>query len=129
MDITVGLSRASGAVVHPAVSQAAGAFVSATGVDLQGYEGVVTAVISTGAITGTGLTLARLQDSDTLGGAYVDIPGQVAPADITTANQIRFIAQDVRSCRRFLKFAGTVGAAGPLLIGVSLVGFKKYIPS
>lgn len=127
MDITVGLSRASGAVLHPSVSQGAGAFVSATGVDLQGYEGVVTAVIVTGAITGS-VSLQRLQDSDAIAGTYADIPGQVAPADISTANQIRFIAQDVRSCRRFMKFAATV-TTGPVLIGVALVGYKKYIPS
>ena len=124
MDISVALSRIVPAVIHPAVSQGAGAFVSATGVDLQGYEGVINAVVSTGAITGT-LSLQRLQDSDAIGGAYVDIAGQLAVADITTANQVRTLPQDTRSCRRFLKFAATV-TTGPILMAVTLIGFKKY---
>lgn len=125
MDQSVSLARITTAVIHPSVSQAAGAFASATGLDLQGFEGVVQAVIAVGAVTGTGLVLNRLQDSDTLGGTYVDIALATA-ADITAANTVRSIPVDVRSVRRFLKYAGTVNAAGPVLVGVTLVGFKKY---
>jgi len=123
MDTTVGLVRITPAVIHPSVSQGAGAFLSTTGVDLQGYEGVVQAVVTTGAVTGS-MSLVRLLDCDTVAGTYVDIAGATA-ADVTTANQVRQIPVDVRSIRRFLKYGATV-TTGPILIGVTLIGFKKY---
>lgn len=122
MDTTVGLSRITTANILPAVSAANTAAATATGIDLQGYEGVVQAVINTGAITGT--MAPKLQDCDTTGGTYADIAGATA-ATVSTANQTRVIPVDVRSIRRFLGFVGTV-VTGPVLISVTLVGFKKY---
>jgi len=126
MDQSVALARISTALLHPPVSQGAGAFVSTTGVDLQGFLGNVSAVVSSGAVTGS-MSLIRLQDSDILAGTYVDITGATA-TDITTANQTRAIAVDQRSVRRFLKFAATV-TTGPIVVGVTLIGYKTYIPS
>jgi hypothetical protein len=125
MDQSVALARASAIIVLPAVSAANTAAATSSGIDLQGFEGNVQAVINTGAITGT--MDPKLQDCDTIGGTYADITGATA-AQVSSANQVRQITVDVRSIRRFIKFVGTV-VTGPVLIAVTLVGYKKYIPS
>ena len=82
----------------------------------------MTAVISVGAIAGT-VSLNRLQDATTVGGTYADIAGATA-VDIT-ATGVSIISVDVRSIRRFIKYAATAG--GTTLIGVTLIGYKKYM--
>lgn len=123
MNIVEALARATVVHLHAPISQGAGAFTSTPGVDLSGYEGVVTAVVTTGTITGT-LSLIRLQDSAD-NSVFADITGATA-ADVTTASQVRTISVDVRAIRRFLRFGATV-TTGPVLMGVALVGFRKYI--
>jgi len=123
MDQSVALSRITPVHLHAPISQTAGAFTSTPGLDLSGYEGVVTAVVTTGAITGT-LTLIRLQDSAD-NAAFADIAGATA-VDVTTAAQVRTVSVDVRSIRRFARFGATV-TTGPVLIGVAIVGFRKYM--
>jgi hypothetical protein len=110
-------------VLNP-VSAANTAAATSAAIDLLEYEGVVEVLCLTGAITGT--MDPKLQDSETSGGTYVDIVGATA-AQVTTANNLRSIKIDKRSVRRFIKFVGTV-VTGPVLIGVSLSGFKKYRP-
>lgn len=121
MDNTVGLSRIVPAIMLNAVSAANTAAATSAGVDLAGYEGVIAVVQQTGAITGT--LDGKLQDSAD-NSSFADITGATTP-QVTAANKVQFIAVDVRSVRRYLKYLGTV-ATGPVLISVVLIGFKKY---
>ncbi len=112
-------------IVLPSVSAANTAAATSGAIDLLGYEGTVAVVITTGAITGT--LDPKLQDCATSGGSYADVSGATA-TQVSTADQVRVIRVDTRSVKRFIKLVGTV-VTGPVLIGASLIGCKKYEPT
>lgn len=123
------LTQAVATQLINAVSAANTAAATSTGFDLQGYIGEVLVVQQTGAITGT--LDGKVQDCDTVGGTYADLPGTPNPglvgAQVTTANQIRQVTIPVNNVRQFIRYLGTV-ATGPVLISVVVLGFKQYKP-
>lgn len=116
-------------IVINAVSAANTAAATSAAIDLQGYDGVVQFIQQTGAVTGT--LDGKIQDCDTSGGTYADLPGTPNPgligAQVTAANKIQTVSLDTRSVRRFVKYVGTV-VTGPVLISVVMIGNKKYRP-
>lgn len=111
-------------VLIPASAANTAAATSATGVDLQGYIGSVAIAHNVGVITGT--LDGKIQDCDTLGGTYVDVPG-LTFTQVTAANKAQAIVVPVNSVRRFIKYVGVI-ATGPAVMGVTMHGQKAYIP-
>lgn len=110
-------------IVLNAVSAANTAAATSSGVDLQGYEGVVQLVVQTGAITGT--LDGKVQDSAD-NSSFADVSG-LTFTQVTAANKIAKLDIAVNGVRRYIKYVGTVGT-GPVLISVVLNGFKTYKP-
>jgi hypothetical protein len=106
-------------IVVNAVSQAA-TFNSA-GIDLQNYEGVLSIVVQTGAITGT--LDGKIQDSAD-NTAFADLATPITFTQVTAANKIQAVPVDARSVRRYIRYVGTI-VTGPVLISVVANGFKK----
>lgn len=90
-------------------------------IDLSGYEGLVTFVWTTGAITGT--LDPKLEHCDTSGGSYADITGATA-SQVTTANQVRSITIDTRNVKRYVKAVSVVGTTSCAL-SVCMLAQKK----
>lgn len=132
MNIVEALSRLTETQLINAVSAANTAAATSAGFDLSGYEGSVRVIQQTGAITGTldGKVQAST-DNSTWNDLATAADGLVG-AQVTTANQIRAVALDVRSIRtsvgscRYIRYVGTV-VTGPVLISVIVVGFRKYM--
>ena len=115
----VQIALTSSVNVRPAAVVAASVDQS-TGVDLTGYEGVAKFVWTTGAITGTMDPL--IQDSAD-NSTFANVTGLTA-AQVTTANQIREIAFDVRSVRRYVRAQSTVGTTS-CAFSVTMIAQKK----
>lgn len=114
------LTQNTPAIILNAVSAANTAAATSSGVDLTGYEGVVSIVVQTGAITGT--LDGKIQDSAD-NSSFADVTGATY-TQVTAANKVAAYSLDVRTVRRYIKYVGTV-ATGPVLISVVLNGFKK----
>jgi hypothetical protein len=115
------MAQAVETVVLASVSTGAGAFLSAA-VDLLDYEGIVRVTQNLGLITGS-ISIPVLTQSDTSGGTYVALTtdGAFGVAQ-SLATSVTF---DASSAKRFIKYSTTV-TTGPILWGITAVGFKKY---
>lgn len=102
------------------------ASANGTGVDVTKYEGTVMAVLDVGTVTGTSPTLdAKLQESDTLGGTYTDIPG-AAFAQVAGAAQ-SLVRVDVDGRKKFIRAAVTIGGTSPsFTCAMDLICLPKY---
>lgn len=107
-------------LILPPVSAANTAAATSSGVDLTGYEGDVSIIVSTGAITGT--LDGKIQDSAD-NSSFADVSG-LTFSQVTAANKIAALTVNVGQVRRYIKYVGTVGT-GPVLISVQLAGVKK----
>lgn len=121
------LKGLSGLALLDAVSAANTAAATSAWIDVKGYEGIITLVLSVGTITGT-LTFT-FEEADNVSGdnnvAVVPIEGAIA--QITTANDNVLILRsfDARRIRSHLQVIGTV-ATGPAPVAYSLIGLSKY---
>jgi hypothetical protein len=120
---SVVLTQNTPAILLNAVSAANTAAATGSGIDLTGYEGVLSIVQQVGAITGT--LAGKLQDSAD-GSTYADVPNATFTT-VSASNKVQAIAVDVRSVRRYLAYVGTI-VTGPALVSVVLNGFKKVKP-
>lgn len=120
----VALTQNTPAIVLSAVSAANTAAATSVGVDLTGYEGVVSIVQQTGAITG--LLSGAIQDSAD-NSVFAAVTGATFPGSIGTANTVNAVNIDVRNVRRYIRYVGSV-ITGPVLVSVVLNGFKKVKP-
>lgn len=118
---SVQLSQSVPVVVVAAVSQGAGALLSAA-VDLLDYEGVVEVVQSLGTITGS-ISVPVLTESDTSGGTYTARATEGAFG--ITASALTKVQFSASEAKRFIKYSTTV-TTGPAAMSVVLSGFKKY---
>lgn len=117
------LTQNTPAIILNAVSAANTAAATSSGVDLTAYEGVISIVVQTGAITGT--LDGKIQDSAD-NSSFADVTGATF-TQVTAANKVAALALDTRNVRRYIKYVGTV-VTGPVLISVVLNGFKKVKP-
>jgi len=113
-----------------AASLAAGTYTAdaeGTGMDLQGYQGVLKVVLNSGAGGGTTPTLdAKIQDSAD-NSAFADIPGKVF-TQIGTAASIQSLAIDTRAIRRYIRAALTITGTSPTFgLAVTAVGQKQIM--
>jgi len=108
--------------VVSSISTGAGAFLSGA-VDLQDYEGMVEVIQNFGALTGS-TTVPVLTQSETSGGTYVALDTG-ATAFGTAANVASSVKFNASEAKRFIKYGCTI-TTGPILMSVTVVGFKKY---
>lgn len=110
------------------VAAAAAATVTAngTGVDVSSFVGQGIFLLTSAAGTGTApLYDAKLQESDTLGGAYTDIAG-AAFTQVGGAASAQKIAVNLDAAKSFIRVAETLGGTGPSFVrSVSLLGLKQ----
>jgi hypothetical protein len=119
----VALNELSVVNVRPAAVVAAATDVSSA-IDLTGYEGVFSIVITGGALIGGGTYLTTVTTCDTSGGTYAAVTGAAMGAAATVANTSTVIPVDVRNCKQYVKTSTVVGGTS-YAHGISLVGFKK----
>jgi hypothetical protein len=109
------------------------AAATSSGIDLQGYVGVIEIVQTTGAITGT--LDGKIQgsvDNSAFNDLSTAADGLCGPQVTATTKQqkctisVNSIVTSAGYCR-YIKYVGTV-ATGPVLISVVLNGFKAYKP-
>jgi len=108
--------------VVSSISTGAGAFLSAA-VDLIDYEGVVEVIQNFGALTGS-TTVPVLTQSDTSGGTYSALDTG-ATAFGVAANAVTSVKFNASEAKRFIKYGCTI-TTGPILMSITVVGFKKY---
>lgn len=100
---------------------------SATGLDLQAYDGDVVLVLDSAAGTGTTPTLAvTVESSDTLGSGYTAISGAAFTTVTTTASAQKLVINK-DSAQRYVRVTYTLGGTTPsFTFSVNGVGVKKY---
>lgn len=99
------------------------AATTGTGVDLIDYNAPL--IITQHKGIGTGTLDGKIQDCDTVGGTYADVAGAVFTQSTTTAD-VKMLALNPKSCRRYVKYVGTI-VTGPQIVGVSIAGVKKSV--
>jgi len=104
--------------------QTATSTVTGAAVDTLGYgEGV--ALLEVGAVSGTTPTLdVKIQECDTSGGTYTDVPGATF-TQVTAADNEQKIKLDLKaksgSRKRYIKAVGTIAGTSPsfdLFLGI-----------
>ena len=97
--------------------------ITGTGVDLTGWEGLVTVAQNLGTITGS-ISLNKLQDSAD-NSAWADVAAGVQTGAFgTTASALSSVQVEVRNLRRYVRYIATV-TTGPVAVSVTMTGFKK----
>lgn len=100
---------------------------SATGVDVQAYDGDLVLVLDSAAGTGTTPTLAvTVEHSDALGSGYAAITGAAFTTVTTTASQQKLVISKDEA-KRYVRVTYTIGGSTPsFTFSVNAVGVKKY---
>jgi len=100
--------------------------VDGAGIDLQGYQGVLKVILSSGDGGGTGPTLdAKIQDSAD-NSTFADVPGKVF-AQVTSAS-IQSLAIDTRAVKRYIRAVLTITGTSPTFgLAVTAVGQKQIM--
>lgn len=113
----------SGAATAINLSASASQASTVTGAafDLIDYDSPVAIIQNHG--TGTGTLDGKIQDSPDGSTGWTDVSGAVFTQSTTTAD-IKVLALNPKSVRRYIRYVGTVGT-GPQNVAVSLVGVKK----
>lgn len=98
-----------------------------TGIDIQEYVGDITAILSSSAGGGTTPTLnAKLQESDTLGGAYTDITGAAFTQVTSASASTQSLTIDANSAKRFIRGVTTIAGTTPTFdMALIAVGVKQ----
>lgn len=104
-----------------AVSAANTAAATGAAVDMIDYDSPVVITQSHGL--GTGTLDGKIQDSPDGVGSWVDIAGATSTQSTTTAD-VKVLALNPKSCRRYIRYLGTI-VTGPHLVSVSVAGVKK----
>ena len=100
---------------------------SATGLDLQQYDGDIVLLLDSAAGTGTTPTLAvTVEHSDSLGSGYTAITGAAFTTVTTTASQQKLVVSRDEA-KRYVRATYTLGGTTPsFTFSVNAVGVKKY---
>lgn len=113
--------------VRVAQAQSVTADVTPAGVDVSAYEGVALFTLDANHIDGTTPTLdVKLQESDTVGGSYTDVPGG-AFAQVTTTDSFQQIKVNLDGRKKFIGALLDVGGTSPdYRVSVVMAAFEKY---
>jgi len=100
--------------------------VDGAGIDLQGYQGVLKVILSSGDGGGTGPTLdAKIQDSAD-NSTFADISGKVFTQVISAS--IQSLAIDTRAVKRYIRAVLTITGTSPTFgLAVTAVGQKQIM--
>lgn len=113
----------SATVLHLAAAASNASTLTGSAVDLAGYNGTIAIVQSHGASTGT--LDGKIQDSADGSTGWTDVAGATFAQSTTTAD-VKIISLDTRSCKRYIRYVGTI-VTGPQVMGVVAVGVKQTI--
>lgn len=96
-----------------------------TGTDISAYEGVLTFIEDVGTITGTlaGKIVTSANSNLT---SSTDV-GTFTPRTTSNDNEVAVLQVNCSALQQYVGYVGTIGT-GPALIGVTVVGSKKYVP-
>lgn len=113
----------AGSSIRPQISTAT---VTGQAVDLDRGDGACFAFLEVGAVSGTTPTLdVKVQESDTSGGTYTDIPG-AAFTQITAANKSQIL--DFKRSKRFCRLLATIAGTTPsFALAGQLYGVRKFL--
>jgi hypothetical protein len=99
-----------------------------TGVDITGYEGVIKISQHVGVVSGTLPTLdGTIETSDSVSTGYTAITGAAFTRVIATGS-VQSLGVDVRACKKYIRYVGTIGGSGTPTFNVAVVaqGQKQY---
>ena len=119
------LDKLQVANLHPTAAQTATG--TATGVDLQSYDGDLVLILDSTAGSGNTPTLdVTIEHSDALGSGYTALTGAAFTRVTTSAsNQKLVISKD--EAKRYVRVAYTISGSSPsFTFSVNGVGVKKY---
>ena len=107
--------------------KAATANATGLGIDISEYEGYVIVTQNVGVVT-AGTIVGKLQSCTAADGTGADdITGAVfASVGTSTDEACESIVLKIDGLPQFIRYVGTI-ATGPAVVGVSMVGVKKYI--
>lgn len=114
---------AAGNSVRP---QTATSTVTGQAVDLQNADGAGFAVLNVGAVSGTTPTLdVKVQESETSGGTYTDIPGATF-TQVVASNKSQLI--NFKRSKRFGRLLATIAGTTPsFALAGGVYGVKKAV--
>lgn len=103
------------------------ATVTATGLDLRGYKGVVKVCQLVGVVSGTTPTLdGKIQQSPD-NSTWVDVAGATF-TQVTASDSYQSIGVDLRKTGGYIRYVGTIAGTTPsFTMGVTLVAEKALI--
>lgn len=111
-----------------ATAAAVAATGNGTGIDISGLDGQAAVILdSAAASAGTNPTLdVKLQESDTVGSGYTDIPG-AAFSEVTNAASLQKIVINTDERKKYIRAVDTIGGtSSPSFVrSVVLLGLKK----
>ena len=119
-DLAHSLDFVDGATAIPPASYSAGT-TNGSGVDLINSDGPCFAFVWAGAFTGATTLDLKIQECDTLGGTYADIPG-AAIVQLTTGSHNRVL--NFKRTKRFARAVQVVGGTS-CLAAAAIYGMKK----
>ena len=96
-----------------------------TGTDISAYEGVLTFIEDVGTITGTlaGKIVTSANSNLT---SSTDV-GTFTARTTSNDNEVAVLQVNCSALQQYVGYVGTI-VTGPSLIGVTVVGSKKYVP-
>lgn len=96
-------------------------------IDITDFEGHLVGVMQVGVITGTLDGKFEMADDES-GTNLEDVPGGGFTTQVTTSNDVATykIAFPANGLRKYVRFKGTIGT-GPAIVGVCVLGTKKYV--
>lgn len=99
-----------------------------TGQDVSQYEGIGLVVLDGIIESGTTPTIdVKLQESDTVGGTYTDIPGAVFAQRTAAAAFNDSLKLNLDGTKKFVRAVDVQGGTSPVAtVGVVLIANKKY---
>lgn len=95
-----------------------------TGIDTLAYRGRLKVILMCAA-SGTGTLDGKIQESDTQGGTYTDIPGATF-TQITTAASFQAIG--IEPSKRWIRWSDTAASTPSHIYGACVVADKQYRP-
>lgn len=96
-----------------------------TGTDISAYEGVLTFIEDVGTITGT-LAGKIVTSANSNLSSSTDV-GTFTARTTSNDNEVAVLQVNCSALQQYVGYVGTI-VTGPALIGVTVVGSKKYVP-
>lgn len=101
--------------------------VTATGIDISGYEGGLLLIQNVGVVSGTSPTLDGKWQSSTDDSTYTDISGATY-TQVTATTSSQKVGFDVKNAAKYIRYVGTIAGTSPsFTMGVQILGQKQRV--